>query len=206
MAQMSPDRMEKWRSVWFHPDSIYWYIRVVEISLLTFRHDFLAGHYPDLASRRCRGWQGYEFGIVVAPDLKVLVAPERHLAMGLRVQAGARWLTEHLPREWESSIRALVESWGIEVQRMVLSRVDLTLDVLSRNGFPQLDVARDFVSKARTRKAYTPLGSADGVPGRYTGYAIGKSDVRIRIYDKIEEATQDGDLEFWEQQWASRPE
>jgi hypothetical protein len=191
-----------WRLLGYEVDSADWTVFTEPGSLASFRASSNAGYAPPFARYRERGWQGYDFSLVIAPGLRIMVAPATHLDMGLRVLAGPRWLCCHSPNQWEAQVEKLIQNWGVSIRRMRLSRVDLYADVLSRDGFPRLDVDRDFVSRARIRSSYGLVAAGRVQTGHFTSYAIGQGSIRLRVYDKTAQARAEGDLDFWKSRWS----
>lgn len=180
----------------FSLDSVYWYCAVPPADLLAFREQVSvdASAFGELADR---GQFGYDCLLAVSPGLRVLVAPESNLSMGLYLMAGPRWLRSMAPDAWEPAIGALLASWGFAEHGLRLSRLDPAADVLVAGEFPEIDVRGQLVSRARKRSSYY-----DGAS--FTGLDVGKGEVRFRYYDKTEQAAED--LEYWAGVWGQLPE
>lgn len=80
-----------------------------------------------------------------------------------------------------------VNTWGVVIREKV-SRADLTMDVAIE--FPELDIRRDLVTRARTRVEWQTadeiVGYSRGV--RPTTYRVGSGDLVGKIYDKLDES------------------
>lgn len=171
----------------FACDSVYWYGNVEEGELLQFRKELAEGKRPQLAEVQTRGVLGYEWELRPEVGLRVEIAPESNLRMGLYIMTGPRWLRGISPDEWESRLRSLLVSWGFSSVGLRLSRVDPSADFLCREGFPKLDVSM-ICSRAKKRNLYY-----DGnVP---TGLSAGNGSVRFRLYDKLAEVKEE--WKYW---------
>lgn len=141
----------------------------------------------------------YRYKVAVADGVELYVPSKGHAYLGMKVSAGARVClsAEDLERE-----ACDVMSWFLPREpeqlagEVCLSRVDVCLDVLMHErAFQHINrlVARDsslVVTRARKRGMYLD-------DGRYTGFWVGKGDVRLRGYDKPHKAKQDGSWDMW---------
>lgn len=180
----------------FDADSIYWYVKVSESDLANFKAKLEAGNGPECQLAMYR-LLGYAYQVVPEMGLRVLVAPDSNLAMGLYVIAGPRWLRTRDVSDLEPAISRLLAGWGFDVQEIRLSRVDLAADVLGQGKLPDIDVRQELVTRARRRTPHY-----DGAD--FTGFDCGTGAIRFRLYDKTIEAADD--LDFWSEVWQYRPQ
>lgn len=139
------------------------------------------------------GANGYAY-TYSSEGLRVLVPSAAGLHMGLYIMAGASWCLGHEPRAYESTIDGvLMAVFGITagLRNLRLSRVDLAFDAAGL--VPEFGPS-EIVSRARSRALYH-TGEA------LTGAAVGKGDVRFRLYDKTVEAEASGHLAMWRDAW-----
>jgi hypothetical protein len=141
----------------------------------------------------------YRYKVAVADGVELYIPSKGHAYQGLKVSAGARVClsSEDLERE-----ACEVISWFMLgepeqlARKLSLSRVDVCLDVLmTERAFQHISglVARKsslVVTRARSKEPFI-----DG--DRYTGFAVGKDTIRLRVYDKGLKAGKDGTLPMW---------
>jgi hypothetical protein len=144
----------------------------------------------------------YRYKVAVADGVDLLVPPQGRAYMGVMVHAGARACLS-LPDVQGAACEAL--SWFLPdddlAARLSISRIDGCLDVLMTERDFQLmcgQVARKsvvVVTRGRSRVPYL-----DGE--RYTGFAVGKGEVHLRVYDKGLKAGKDGTWAMWSEVYA----
>lgn len=90
-----------------------------------------------------------------------------------------------------SDIRQRIRALGGTIQRAILSRVDPCLDLVgvAVSTFTQLFRDRDYISRARKGREFEASVYRDG--RHDTGFTLGASGIRIRVYDKIAECKKD---------------
>ena len=174
-------------------DTAYWYCAIPAEAVL----DSINKAETAIAE----GWPGWAKGGVSgyaytysSEGLRVLIPSAAGLHMGLYIMAGAAWCLGHQPRAYEATIDGvLMGVFGIKqgLKGLRLSRVDLAFD--AAGVAPEFTPA-NIVSRAKSRATYY-TGEA------LTGAAIGKGDVRFRLYDKTVEAAQSGHLDMWVDAW-----
>ncbi len=145
----------------------------------------------------------YRYKVAVADGVELYVPSKGHAYLGMKVSAGARVCLSSEDVEREA---CEVISWFLLGEpeqlagKLCLSRVDACLDVLmTERAFQHVSglVARKsslVVTRARMKEPFI-----DG--DRYTGFAVGKDAIRLRVYDKGLKAKQDGTLEMWSKLW-----
>jgi hypothetical protein len=146
----------------------------------------------------------YRYKVAVADGVELYVPSKDHAYLGLKVSAGARVCLSAEDVEREA---CEVLSWFLLGEpeqlreKVCLSRVDTCLDVLmTERAFQHVSglVARKsslVVTRARMKEPFI-----DG--DRYTGFAVGKDKIRLRLYDKGLKAGKDGTLEMWSKVWS----
>ncbi len=146
----------------------------------------------------------YRYRVAVADGVEVYIPSKGHAYLGMKVSAGARVClsSEDLERE-----ACDVLGWFLLGEpeqlagRLCLSRIDACLDVLmTERAFQHISglVARKsslVVARARMKEPFI-----DG--DRYTGFAVGKDAIRLRVYDKGLKAKRDGTLQMWGTVWS----
>ena len=82
---------------------------------------------------------------------------------------------------------AIWESFKALGYELKISRIDYCYDIIGTYGhsLPFGIFRDDFVVKEFYRRAF--FKSYDNIDGRWTGLRLGKNDVALRIYDKLEE-------------------
>jgi hypothetical protein len=146
----------------------------------------------------------YRYKVAVADGVELQVPSKGHAHLGMKVSAGARVClsAEDLEREACEVISWFVLGEPEQLMgKLCLSRIDTCLDVLmTERAFQHISglVARKsslVVSRARNREPY--------IEGdRYTGFAVGRDAIRLRVYDKGLKAGKDGTLEMWSKVWS----
>lgn len=136
---------------------------------------------------------GYRYTLHLDQGLRILVPSEAGLHMGLYVIGGSTFCLSHSPQDYEAVIDSHVFKLGVRVSMAAykLRRVDPRYDVA--DGRPDFE-REELISRARHRDFYY-----DG--DDFTGMAVGKGDVRFRVYDKVKEAVKGGTIDRWRAIW-----
>lgn len=117
----------------------------------------------------------------------------------LSVEFGAAWCWNYAPEELADWVRDLAAFWGIEIERTLVSRLDLCVDVDER--FFRSDIDR-FEGQHRGNLEGS-VSFSDGAHG-FTGLRYQRTsdrDLTFRVYDKRAEVdTRDGHT-FWNEVW-----
>lgn len=116
----------------------------------------------------------------------------------IRVIASPKYILSQLVDDLEERAAILVGSICRlnEIPELMLSRVDVALDVIMTvKKFESMigRVARKDASVVRRANVATPRMEGK----RYRSVQVGKSDVVLRIYDKMAEAVKSGDWDMW---------
>lgn len=124
------------------------------------------------------GAGGYEW-LIDSKDLSLKVGnweePMSRPSVVVEIRSEALW-THGVDRMVER-VNRILESWGGEVQRVRVSRVDVCVDVLLRESDWSLELLDQFVTRAHDINPYTSRRIL-------TGFQIGKGAVMARLYDK----------------------
>jgi hypothetical protein len=147
----------------------------------------------------------YRYKLALADGFDLYIPAPEHPEIPLRVHAGAR-LCMMLGDALEEEVLRTVAWWvgwsdADILGQLTLSRVDICQDVLMAvRTFDEVSrlVASNsskVVTRGRYRQAF-PTGTG------YTGFAIGKNEVRLRFYDKQLKAKQNGTWEMWSEAYA----
>jgi hypothetical protein len=146
----------------------------------------------------------YRYKVSVADGVEVYIPSKGHAYLGMKVSAGARVCLSAEDIEHEA---CEVIGWFLLGEpeqlagKLCLSRVDVCLDVLmTERAFQHISglVARKsslVIARARMKEPFI-----DG--DRYTGFAVGKDAIRLRVYDKGLKAKRDGTLQMWGTVWS----
>jgi hypothetical protein len=139
----------------------------------------------------------YRYKVSVADGVDLLVPPQGRAYMGVMVHAGARACLSSADLQGAA---CEVLSWLLPYDdleaRLSISRIDGCLDVLMTERAFQLisgQVAKKSVVVVTRGHSKEPF--IDGE--RYTGFAVGKGDLRLRVYDKGLKAGKDGTWGMW---------
>jgi hypothetical protein len=139
----------------------------------------------------------YRYKVAVADGVDLLVPPQGRAYMGVMVHAGARVCLSSLDLQGEA---CEVVSWLLPdddlAARLSISRIDGCLDVLMTERAFQLmsgQVAKKSVVVVTRGHDKDPHVAGQ----RYTGFSVGKGDVRLRLYDKGLKAGKDGTWPMW---------
>jgi hypothetical protein len=139
----------------------------------------------------------YRYKVAVADGVDLLFPPRERAYMGVMVHAGARVCLSSVDVEREA---CEVLGWFLPdddlAARLSMSRIDGCLDVLMTEGDFQVmsgQVAKKSVVVVTRGHSKEPF--IDGE--RYTGFAVGKGDLRLRVYDKGLKAGKDGTWPMW---------
>ncbi len=139
----------------------------------------------------------YRYKVAVADGVDLLFPPRERAYMGVMVHAGARVCLSSVDVEREA---CEVLGWFLPYDdlaaRLSISRIDGCLDVLMTERDFQVmsgQVAKKSVVVVTRGHSKEPF--IDGE--RYTGFAVGKGDLRLRVYDKGLKAGKDGTWPMW---------
>jgi hypothetical protein len=144
----------------------------------------------------------YRYKVAVADGVDLLVPPQGRAYMGVMVHAGARACLSSADLQGAA---CEVLSWLLPdddlAARLSISRIDGCLDVLMTERDFQLmcgQVARKSVVVVTRGRSRVPYLDCD----RYTGFAVGKGEVHLRVYDKGLKAGKDGTWGMWSEVYA----
>jgi hypothetical protein len=150
----------------------------------------------------CRVGGFYRYKVAVADGVDLLVPPQGRAYMGVMVHAGARACLSSADLQGAA---CEVLSWLLPdddlAARLSISRIDGCLDVLMTERDFQLmcgQVARKSVVVVTRGRSRVPYLDGD----RYTGFAVGKGEVHLRVYDKGLKAGKDGTWGMWSEVYA----
>ena len=142
----------------------------------------------------------WRYKLCIADSLELSFPGPDHPEIPVRVEAGARVCLMHGESLEDEVVRVLGWwlAWADDDIRsaMRLSRVDVCQDLqMSLQAFNYMSKlvgsdSRLVVSRGRYRQAF-PTGNG------FTGFAIGKNEIRLRVYDKLVDAEKKGTLELW---------
>jgi hypothetical protein len=139
----------------------------------------------------------YRYKVAVADGVDLLVPPQGRAYMGVMVHSGARSCLSSVDLERAAAevLSCFLPHDDLAAQ-LSISRIDACLDVLMLERDFQVmcgQVARKSVVVVTRGRSRTPY--LDGA--RYTGFAVGKGDVHLRVYDKGLKASKDGTWGMW---------
>lgn len=136
-----------------------------------------------------RGAKGYEW-VLENGDLRVCVAEKANHGrvypeVYVTFRANYLWRTGYVKAVNE--FRKWLETWAVVTGDRV-SRCDICMDM--EMDMPEVDLAKQVLTRARDKVAYCELGERYVNGGRVTGYRIGSGAVVARIYDKTLEVAK----------------
>lgn len=138
----------------------------------------------------------------------VMNRQHRHETMpNVAVHVGSALLMEHGSKSIREKVYATIRAMGGIIAENKLSRVDPNVDIagVSVSEFVKKFIDRHFLCRAR--KLDLQLGTVHMDGYNYTGFCVGRGDIRLRIYDKLLECKhQPLKLEILERtRWGTMP-